>query len=140
MGATMGSKQKASLAELLSKQAIAPQASSETEAVETPFFDQVLDRTDQTRTSSFEALLTEITGAVDPAKIPLFPTSECLSPEDVYNLEDLGFQQQAHLGSCPWCKNMVAAAQPSEKEFEELVAKCRRARRAQRDRKIAASY
>jgi hypothetical protein len=99
-------KQK-SLAELLAKQPPALQASKNAEALETPFFDQVVEQADSTATASFEALLTEITGAVDPANIPRFPTSQCLSPEDVYNLESIGLQQQDHLSGCPWCKNMV---------------------------------
>ncbi len=137
----MASKQKASLAELLAKQPPAPSTSGEAEGLDTPFFDQVVDRTDSTTTASFEALLTEITGAVDPANIPRFPTSQCLSPEDVYNLESLERQKQDHLSGCPWCKNMVAAAQPSEEEFDNLMAKCRRAGRgAQRNREKAASY
>jgi hypothetical protein len=134
-------KQK-SLAELLAKQPPALQASKNAEALETPFFDQVVEQADSTATASFEALLTEITGAVDPANIPRFPTSQCLSPEDVYNLESIGLQQQDHLSGCPWCKNMVAAAQPSEEEFTNLLAKCRRAsraQRAQRNRETAAS-
>jgi hypothetical protein len=137
----MASKQKASLAELLAKQPPAPQASENAEALETPFFDQVVEQADSTVTASFEALLAEITGAVDPANIPQFPTSQCLSPEDVYNLENIGRQKQDHLSGCPWCKNMVAAAQPSEEEFDNLMAKCRRAGRgAQRNRERAASY
>jgi len=137
----MASKQKASLAELLAKQPPTTPASGEAEGLDTPFFDQVVDRTDSTTTASFEDLLTEITGAVDPANIPQFPTSQCLSPEDVYNLENLGLQKQDHLSGCPWCKNMVAAAQPSEEEFDKLMAKCRRAGRGvQKNREIAASY
>ena len=132
-----------SLAELLAKQPPAPQASENAEVLETPFFDHVIEQADSTATANFEALLTEITGAVDPANIPQFPTSQCLSPEDVYNWGSLGLQQQDHLNSCPWCKNMVAAAQPSEEEFANLLAKCRTASRAQRDqrnRETAASY
>jgi hypothetical protein len=93
-----------SLAELLAKQPPAPQASENAEALETPFFDPVVEQADSTATASFEALLSEITGAVDPANIPQFPTSQCLSPEDVYNLDSLGLQQHGHLSSCPWCK------------------------------------
>ena len=137
----MASKQKASLAALLAKQPSAPQGSANAEALETPFFDQVVEQADSMATASFEALLTEITGAVDPANIPRFPTSQCLSPEDVYNLENIGRQKQDHLSGCPWCKNMVAAAQPSEEEFDNLMAKCRKAGRgAQTNRERAASY
>src|SRR5579871_5331708 len=100
----MRSRQKASLADLLAKQAPAPHGSSEAKPLETPFFDEFMERADKTSIANFEALLTEITGAVDPAKIPQFPTGECLSPEDVYKLENLGQRKQAHLSSCPWCK------------------------------------
>ena len=122
-GVIMASKQKASLAALLAKQPSAPQGTANAEALETPFFDQVVEQADSMATASFEALLTEITGAVDPANIPRFPTSQCLSPEDVYNLENIG------------------AAQPSEEEFDNLMAKCRKAGRgAQTNRARAASY
>ena len=120
-------RQKASLADLLARQptTVTPQAKAE--GVETPFFDRVLERTETSSIGSFEDVLTELTGAVDPAHLPQFPTDECLSPEDVYNLSALGLQQQAHLSGCPWCRNMIAAAQPSEQDFEQLLAKCRRA-------------
>jgi hypothetical protein len=120
-------RQKASLADLLARQVTTGVPHANAEAVLTPFFDQVLERTDTTSSGSFEGVLTELTGAVDPAKLPQFPTPECLSPEDVYNLAELGFQQQAHLSSCPWCRNMVAAAQPNEQDFEQLLARCRQA-------------
>ena len=120
-------RQKASLADLLARQPATATPHANAGAVETPFFDQVLERTDTFSSGSFESVLTELTGAVDPAKLPQFPTPECLSPEDVYNLAALGFQQQAHLSSCPWCRNMVAAAQPNEQDFEQLLARCRQA-------------
>jgi hypothetical protein len=120
-------RQKASLADLLARQPTTATPHAKAEAVETPFFDQVLEHTDTTSSGSFEGVLTKLTGAVDPAHLPQFPTPECLSPEDVYNLAALGLQQQAHLSGCPWCRNMVAAAQPSEQDFEQLLARCRQA-------------
>jgi hypothetical protein len=138
----MGSRQKTTLAELLSKQPLA-QPSTQAATLETPFFDQLAARAGSTALDSFEALLTEVTGAIDPANIPQFPTSHCLSPEDVYNLEKMGFDQQKHLSSCPWCRNMVAAAQPSEEEFRNLLERCHRVmqeRRVETDREIATSY
>ena len=93
--------QKASLADLLARQPATVTPHANAEAVETPFFDQVLERTDATSSGSFEEVLTGLTGAVDPANLPHFPTPECLSPEDVYNLVGLGFEKQAHLSSCP---------------------------------------
>jgi hypothetical protein len=55
----------------------------------------------------------KFTSPIDPATIPLFPVAECLSPEQVYALNIVGAERQAHLDRCPWCKNMVASARPS---------------------------
>lgn len=124
----MSSRQKSSLAELLAIKKPA-RATAAAEAVtaqqRTPFFDQLVDRVGGTEKQDFENLLSEMTGPVDPATLPQFPTAHCLSPEDVYASESLGREQQLHLGGCPWCKNMVRAAQPSDDEFESLLRKCR---------------
>lgn len=137
----MSSRQRATLRELLAKQPPVAPPSAEAASLKTPFFDQVADRAATSELGSFEALLTEISGAIDPANISQFPKPECLSPNDVYQLENLGREQQAHLSTCPWCKNMVAAAQSSEEDFKSVLAKCREMSRAvKRDRDLAASY
>jgi len=59
----------------------------------------------------------KFTGPVDPATILLFPVAECVSPEQVYAINTVGAARQAHLSTCPWCKNMVASAQSSDEQF-----------------------
>jgi hypothetical protein len=135
----MNTRQKSSLAGLLSRSQASASTSESAAAVElpsTPFFDQVV--ADASGTESFEALLTKITGAVDPAKISQFPTAECLTPEKVYNFDQVGQEQQAHLKTCPWCRNMLAAAQPTNEEFEEIRRKTTSAAKAQRNSEYAA--
>jgi hypothetical protein len=56
----------------------------------------------------------------------------------VYAIEGTGQEQQAHLATCPWCRNMVAAAQPNNEEFEEIRRKAKAAANAQRHGEIAA--
>jgi hypothetical protein len=58
----------------------------------------------------------KFTSPIDPATIPLFPVAECVSPEQVYALNTLGAERQAHLSTCPWCKNTVASAQSSNEQ------------------------
>ena len=80
----------------------------------------------------------KLTGSVDPATIPQFPTSQCLMPEQVYDINSVGEEQQAHLATCPWCKNMMVAAQPSNEEFEEICRKARSASKARHRHESAA--
>ena len=135
----MSTRQKSTLAELLGRNQ--PSGSTfESEAAanlpSTPFFDQVV--AGASGTESFEALLTNITGAVDPSTIPQFPTADCLTPEQVYNFDQVGQEQQAHLKTCPWCRNMLAASQPTNDEFEEIRRKTSSAAKAQRKSELAA--
>ncbi|HEX3104950.1 MAG TPA: hypothetical protein VHQ22_10900 [Terriglobales bacterium] len=136
----MSTRQKSSLAQLLAKQPAAGSTFEQAKATDkpenTPFFDRVI--AGASGTESFEAVLTKITGPVDPAMIPTFPTAQCLTPEQVYAIEGIGQDQQAHLTTCPWCRNMVAAAQPNNDEFEEIRRKAKAAANAQRRREIAA--
>lgn len=127
-----------SLAQLLAKRPSA--AFTRTDAVEarpsTPFFDHIVEGA--SGTESFEALLTKLTGPVDAATIPQYPTPECLTPEQMYKFDTVGEQRQAHLAVCPWCKNMLVAAQPTDHEFEEICRKAKAAARAQQRREMAA--
>jgi hypothetical protein len=136
----MSTRQKSSLAQLLAKRPAAgspfEQAEAAKQSEHTPFFDQVI--AGASGTESFEAVLTKITGPVDPSTIPDFPTAECLTPEQVYAIDSVEQHQQAHLTTCPWCKNMVAAAQPSNEEFDEILRKAKAAANAQRRGEIAA--
>ena len=135
----MSTRQKSSLAELLGKGETVG-SNMEAEAAEklptTPFFDQVVEGA--SGTESFETLLTNITGPVDPKTIAQFPTPQCLTPEQVYAFDNVGQEQQAHLKTCPWCRNMLAAAQPTNEEFEEIRRKTRSAANAQRNSEYAA--
>jgi hypothetical protein len=125
----MSTRQRSSLAQLLAKQPATGSTFEQAEAADkpqnTPFFDQVI--AGATGTESFEAVLTKLTGAIDPATIPEFPTAQCLTPEQVYAIDDVGQEQQAHLATCPWCRNMVAAGQPSDDEFDEIRRKAKAA-------------
>jgi hypothetical protein len=136
----VSTRQKSSLAQLLAKRPAAGSTLEQAEAADkpqnTPFFDRVI--AGASGTESFEAVLTKITGPVDPATIPEFPTAQCLTPEQVYAIEGTGQEQQAHLATCPWCRNMVAAAQPNNEEFEEIRRKAKAAANAQRHGEIAA--
>ena len=136
----MSTRQKSSLAQLLEKRPAAgatfERAGVADKAQSTPFFDQVI--AGASGTESFEALLTKIAGPVDPATIPEFPTAQCLTPEQVYAIEDAGQEQQAHLTTCPWCRNMLAAAQPSNEEFDELRRRAKAPTNAQHHRETAA--
>jgi hypothetical protein len=136
----MSTRQKSSLAQLLARPSAAGSTIERAEVTDkaqsTPFFDQVV--AGASGTESFEAVLTKITGPVDPATIPEFPTAQCLTPEQVYAIDDVGQEQQAHLTTCPWCRNMLAAAQPSNDEFDELRRKAKAAATAQHSRETAA--
>ena len=136
----MSTRQKSSLAQFLAKRSATgcaiEQAQAQEKTQSTPFFDQVVEGA--SGTESFEAVLTKITGPVDPATIPQFPTPQCLTPEQVYDINSVGQEQQAHLATCPWCKNMMVAAQPSNEEFEEIRRKAKSASKAQRRQAIAA--
>lgn len=135
----MSTRQRSSLAHFLAKRTptggAVEQAKAENKPQSTPFFDQVVEGA--SGTESFEALLTKITGPVDPKTIPQFPTAQCLTPEQVYNFENVGEEQQAHLAACPWCKNMMVAAQPSDEEFEEICRRAKSAAKAQGHREVA---
>ena len=135
----MSTRQKSSLAHFLAKRSptegTLEQTKAERKPQSTPFFDQVVEGA--SGTESFEALLTKITGPIDPTTIPQFPTPQCLTPEQVYNFENVGQEQQAHLAACPWCKNMMVAAQPSDEEFEEICRTAKSAAKAQRRREVA---
>ena len=135
----MSTRQKSSLAALLSRNQSSGstfESQAATKLPSTPFFDQVV--ASASGTESFEALLTNIAGAVDPSAIAQFPRAECLTPEQVYNFDQVGEQQQAHLNTCPWCRNMLAAAQPTNEEFEEIRRKTSSAAKAQRNSEFAA--
>lgn len=135
----MSARQKSSLAELLERRQTFG-SNIEAEAAEklptTPFFDQVVEGA--SGTESLETLLTNLTGPVDPATIPQFPSPQCLTPEQVYAFDNVGQEQQAHLKTCPWCRNMLAAAQPTNEEFEEIRRKTCSAAKAQRNSEYAA--
>jgi hypothetical protein len=135
----MSTRQKSSLAQFLAKRSATgcavEQGKAEEKPQSTPFFDQVVEGA--SGTESFEAVLTKITGPVDPATIPQFPTAQCLTPEQVYDINSVGQEQQAHLATCPWCKNMMVAAQPSNEEFEEICRKAKSAAKAQRHHEVA---
>lgn len=127
----MSAKQKATLEDMLRRARAARPSASEGESVEmpeTPFFDQVVERAGGTENKGLEELLAEIVGPVDPLAIPQFPTPQCLTPEDVYTVDKLQPDKQVHLESCPWCKTMVGAAQPTYDEFARLLEKCRKTR------------
>lgn len=136
----MSTRQKSSLAQLLAKRPVAGSTFEPADAAEkpqnTPFFDRVI--AGASGAESFEAVLTKITGPVDPATIPEFPTEQCLTPEQVYAMDSVEQEQQAHLSTCPWCRNMVAAAQPTNDEFEVIRRKAKSAANAQRRNEIAA--
>ena len=135
----MSTEQKSSLAQLLAKPLVSGRASEQARAEEkpqsTPFFDQVV--AGASGTESFEALLTKITGPLDPATIPQFPTAQCLTPEQVYDINGIGQEQQAHLATCPWCRNMMVTAQPSKDEFDEICRKAKSAAGTQRRYEVA---
>jgi hypothetical protein len=64
--------------------------------------------------------------------------AQCLTPEQVYDINSVGQEQPAHLVTCPWCKNMMAAAQPTNEEFEEICRKANSAAKTQCRHEIAA--
>jgi hypothetical protein len=131
----MSARQKSSLAQLLAKRGAT--ASGGTEASETtPFFDRVI--ANSTGTESFEALLSKITGPIDPATLPEFPTTECLTAEQVSGIAKIEPNEETHFATCPWCKSMMAAAQPTNQEFEEILRKAKNATEARRHREVAA--
>ena len=136
----MSTRQKSSLAQFLAKRSPAgcafERAKAEEKPQSTPFFDQVVEGV--SGTESFETVLTKITGPVDPATIVQFPTAQCLTPEQVYDINTVGQEQHAHLATCPWCKNMMIAAQPSNEEFEEICRKAKSAAKAQSPHEMAA--
>jgi len=135
----MSTEQKSSLAQFLAKPLASSPAFARAKAEEkpesTPFFDQVV--AGASGTESFEALLTKITGPLDPATIPQFPTAQCLTPEQVYDINAIGQEQQAHFATCPWCRNMMVTAQPSKDEFEEICRKAKSAANTQRRYEVA---
>ena len=134
----MTDRPKQTLAELLRKRAAVLSSALEFSIVaeRTPFFDQVLETADGTE--SFEALLAKTIGPVDPATLPEFPTLECLSAEQVSGMAKIEPKQQEHLTTCPWCKNMMAGAQPSTQEFEEILRRAKKATVASRQHEAAA--
>lgn len=136
----MSLRQKDTLAQLLAKpspfESDLDRAEIIGNAQGTPFFDEVM--ASATGTESFEAVLSKIAGPVDPDTIPVFPTVDCLMPEQVYGTISVGDNQQVHVTTCPWCKNMVAAAQPSNEEFDEILGRVKRKADAQRSREAAA--
>jgi hypothetical protein len=106
-------KQRSALEDLLRKAQAARPSTCEVESsarLETPFFDQAVERAGGAEKKSIEELLTESAGPVDSSTIPQFPTAQCLTAEDVYVVESLQPEKQVHLESCPWCKTMVAVA------------------------------
>jgi hypothetical protein len=135
----MSTEQKSSLAQFLAKPLASDpafeRANAEEKPQSTPFFDRVV--ASASGTESFEALLTKITGPLDPATIRQFPTAQCLTPEQVYDINDIGQEQQAHLATCPWCRNMMVTAQPSKDEFEEICRKAKSAASTQRRYEVA---
>lgn len=135
----MSTRQKSSLAQFLAKRSALGRGieqPAEVKTQSTPFFDQVVEGANGTE--SFESVLTKLTGPVDPATIPQFPTSQCLMPEQVYDIDSVGEEQQAHLATCPWCKNMLVAAQPSNEEFEEVCRKAKSTSKARHRHESAA--
>jgi hypothetical protein len=108
----MSTRQKSSLAQLLGRRGAALSTSGEAKTADkpesTPFFDKVVACASGTET--FEALLTRIAGPVDPAMIPQFPTAECLAPEQIYAIDNVGTERRAHLSRCPWCKSWWLSA------------------------------
>jgi len=125
----VSSRQKQSLAQLLAKRgmvsSVGQEASRSKAAVSTPFFDRVV--LNAASAERFDALLTRITGAVDPATLPEYPTAQCLTAEQVSGISSVGPEQEAHVATCPWCKNMLATAQPTAQEFEEILRKAKAA-------------
>jgi hypothetical protein len=116
----MTARQKPSLADLLGKQNEGNWTTQEATVpapFDTPFFDEVIASAQGGE--SFKALLAKITGPVDPATLPEFPTAECLTAEQVSGMAEIGQDGWAHYLTCPWCKNMMAAAQPTSEEFQE---------------------
>ena len=136
----MSTRQKSSLAQFLerhsaSAHAVEP-ARAQEEPQSTPFFDQVVARV--SGAESFEAVLTKLTGPVEAEKIAQYPTAQCLTPEQVYDLRGAGPERQAYLATCPWCKNMMVAAQPSSEEFEQICRKAKSATNSRRGHEMAA--
>lgn len=121
----MRARQKTTLAEILSKRGRLVPSATESSSESTPFFDQVIAGAEGTE--SFEALLSRIIGPVDPSTLPEFPTAECLSAEQVSETAKIGPAEQKHLATCPWCKNLVATAQPTAQEFEEILRQAKKA-------------
>lgn len=135
----MSPRQRQSLAQLLAKRgkvSSTEQESSASEAtVTTPFFDRVVSNAGSAE--RFDALLTRITGAVDPAKLPAYPTEQCLTAEQVSEIVSIGPEQKVHVATCPWCKTMLATAHPTAQEFAEIRRKAKAAA-ARNDRQVAA--
>jgi hypothetical protein len=87
---------------------------------------------------TFEALLAAVTGPIDPAALPEFPTAECLTPEQVSGMVEAGRKEQEHhLATCPWCRNMLASEQPSPQEFEEILRRAKKAAEQSHHREAA---
>ena len=122
----MSTGQKSSLAQFLAKQSAfgrGIEQPAEVKIQSTPFFDQVVEGANGTE--SFEAVLTELTGPVDSTTIPQVTTYNASCRNRSTTLIVSGVEQQTHLATCPWCKDMLVAAQPSNEEFEEV---CRQAK------------
>jgi hypothetical protein len=100
----LSTRQKSSLAQFLERHSASAHAVEPARAYEesqgTPFFDQVIARV--SGTESFEAVLTKLTGPVEVEKIAQYPTAQCLTPEQVYDLRGTGPEPQAHVATCPW--------------------------------------
>lgn len=127
---------KPTLAQLLGKQDWKPEPAAAAPAVATPFFDRIMANAEGNE--SFAALLAKITGPVEPAALPEFPTRECLTPEQVCRLTPLNAAALVHLDTCPWCRNMMAAAQPSAEEFERILRQAKQATETARRHEAAA--
>jgi glutaredoxin len=61
-----------------------------------------------------------------------------LTAEQVSGMVNIGPHEQDHIATCPWCKSMMAAAQPTSQEFEEILRKMKNATEARRQRQVAA--
>lgn len=118
---------KPTLAELLGKREEGNRMLEEgaiTSTTSTPFFDQVMAHTQGNE--SFEALVANVTGPVDPAALPKFPTPKCLTAEQASGMAGFGQREREHLATCPWCKNMMSVGQPSVQEFDEILRRVKK--------------
>jgi hypothetical protein len=57
----------------------------------------------------------------DRLKDPSYPTPECLTADEVAELEDLPTERQAHLLTCAPCKALSTVTQPSEEGLAKLL-------------------